>query len=99
MNASASAMVLFIFQFPAMNGVRLLTKGPPRRAGAYPRRAPTTHPAGREMVDLVGEAEVGERGGRVAAADHGGAGRGGDRLRHPPRARLERLELEGAHRA
>ena len=33
MNASASAMVLFIFQFPAMNGVRMLTEGPPRRAG------------------------------------------------------------------
>ena len=42
MNASASAIVLFIFQLPAMNGVRSLMKGPPRRAAACPRRARAT---------------------------------------------------------
>jgi hypothetical protein len=68
MNASASAIVLFIFQLPAMNGVRLLTRG--LHAGQrlaldeLQRRAA----ARREVVDAVREAELRERRGRVAAA-------------------------------
>ena len=54
--------------------------------------------AGRQVRDLVGEAELLERRGRVAAADDGRPGRVRDRLGDRPRAGGERLELERAHR-
>ena len=43
MNASASAIVLCIFQLPAMNGVRLMT-APPPRAAACPRSSSSDAP-------------------------------------------------------
>ena len=51
-----------------------------------------------EPVDPIGEAELPQRGDRVAAADHGGRLALGDRLGQDPGAVGERLQLEGAHR-
>ena len=50
-------------------------------------------------VDAVGEAELRERGGGVAAADDRGRVRRRDRLGDRARAGRERRELERAHRA
>ena len=100
MNSSASAIVLCIFQLPAMNGVRLMHEslhaGQRLALDQLERRAA----AGREVVDPVGEPELRERRGGVAAAD--------DRRRRASPATAsatarvpgrERLELERAHRA
>src|SRR5580693_3151953 len=54
--------------------------------------------AGRQMVDGVLQAEMGERGGRIAAADDGNARRARDSLGDRARALRKWLVLEGAHR-
>ena len=90
MNSSACASVLCIFQLPAISGVRAPSSTPPPRHSSacdarqraaldqLERRAA----AGREVVDRVLQAEVGERRGRVAAADDGQP-----RARRPPPGR------------
>src|SRR5687768_11084766 len=55
--------------------------------------------AGGHVVDLVVEAELGERRGAVAPADDGEAPAVGHRLGHRLRARREPRILEHAHRA
>ena len=55
--------------------------------------------AGREPVDPVGEPERRQRGGRVAAADHGHRRARRHGLGHRAGSGGERLQLEGAHRA
>ena len=103
MNASASAIVLCIFQLPAISG-RPAHRGHASDLHARAARLPSSSSsdgaaAGREVGDAVGEAELGQRGGAVAAADDGRARRLGHRLGDRARAGGERLELERAHRA
>src|SRR3954454_9755499 len=90
-NSAASATVLFIFQLAAMYGVRsgigaLLGRRVLVQQGLDPgqllplQQLQRRTAAGREPVDPVVEAELAQRGARVAAADHGRAGRRRDRL-------------------
>ena len=78
--------------------------GAPRRA-SRPGRSPCSRSsrrgaaAGRDVVDAVGEAELRDGGGAVAAADDGEPLRLGDRLGHGAGAGLEARVLEHAHRA
>src|SRR5580658_3723834 len=77
-NCSASATVLFIFQFPAISGVRL-TAFPSAERDDAGQLAPLDQlerraAAGREVRHAVCEAELRERRGRVAAADDRRAG-------------------------
>ena len=72
---------------------------PPLRAAPCPPEAPATRRRPSTASRPVGQPELRDRGARVAAADHGVAGRVGDRLGHRARAGRERLQLERAHRA
>ena len=90
MYSSACASVLYIFQLPAISGVRAITRRPPRLRA--PRRPGSVAPldqlerraaAGREVVDRVLQAELRERRRRVAAADD----RHARRAPRPPRRR------------
>ena len=71
----------------------------------HPRQLPPLHQLqrgaapGGEPVDAIGQPELRERGGGVAAADHGRPGCPGHGLGHGAGAGGKRLELEGAHRA
>jgi hypothetical protein len=97
MKASASAIVLLSFQFPAMYGVRAgFTTGPPRRQRPAFDELQRCAAARGEMSTCV-EAELRERGGRVTAADDRHCRRGSHRLGHLAGPAGERLELEGAH--
>src|SRR6476620_5347117 len=106
-NSAASATVLCIFQLAAMYGVRSGIRGLlfGVEQGLYARQLLTLQQlqrgtaAGRDPVDLVLEAELVQRGDAGSPADHGGPGRGGDRLGDPAGAGGEGLHLEGAHRA
>src|SRR3954468_6395650 len=95
----ASADVLNIFQLPAMYGrrpsgvIERLHSGEILPLEQLERRAA----AGRQMRDAIGQAELRQRRGGVAATDDGGAGRLGDGLGHPARAGRERLHLERTH--
>ena len=99
MYRSASAIVLCSFQLPAMNGVRLMAERLHARESLALDQLQRRAAAGGHVRDAVGEPELGHRGRGVAAADDGHGIRIGDRLGDGARARGERLELEGAHRA
>src|SRR5690606_41653570 len=103
----------FIFQLPAMSGVRLCAMSPFRRLSC---RSALEHgdpgellalqelqaraATGRDVAELrLVEAETAHRGGRVATAHDREAVRVGHRLGDGPRTTRERLELEDAHRA
>src|SRR4051794_1476206 len=96
----ASAVVLNIFQLPAMYG--RLWSGVIQRLHSREllalqqlERSPAT---GRQMCNAVGETELGKSGSGIATAHDRGARRLRDRLGHTARAGRERLHLEGAHR-
>ena len=65
--ASASAIVLCIFQLPAISGVRLIA-APPRPEGLPSTSSSEAPPPVDRWVDVVGETELRERRGAVAAA-------------------------------
>src|SRR5438445_209895 len=80
MNATASRTVLCIFQFAAIKGVRLITVNcklltRPVRQRSDPRQLPAAQEferraaAGRDVRDPIGDAGLGHRRDRVAAAD------------------------------
>src|SRR3954451_4855751 len=100
MYSSASAIVLYIFQLPAISGVRAASATENLHSGeGLPLDQLWRRAAARgEMVDLVGETELGERSRAVAAAHDRRPRRCGDRLGDRPGARRERLQLERAHR-
>src|SRR4051812_31045701 len=98
--ARASAIVLYIFQLPAMYGRRPLSgvierlhSGQRLALEQLERRAT----ARGQVRDLVRQAELGERRRAVAAADHGGSRRLRHCLGEGARACGERRELEGTH--
>src|SRR4051812_28901262 len=106
-NSAASATVLCIFQLAAMYGVRLgisgllfgVEQGLDARQLLSLQQLQRCSPSGRDPVDPVLQAELVQRRDRVAAADHGGPWRSGDRFGDGLGAGGERLHLEGAHRA
>src|SRR5688572_5378976 len=99
----ASKWLWCIFQLPLMTGLRGGIGCSSQRGEAgqvalldeLERRAP----AGRHVVDFVDEAEAGQRGRTVAAADDGEAATIGDGLGHGPGARGEARVFEHAHGA
>src|SRR3954454_17575727 len=95
MNAFASRLVLFIFQFAAIRGclspvIQCLQSRELLALQQLERRSA----AGRYVRDLVREPELRDRRGRVAAAHHGRAAIVRQRARDRARARGERLQLE-----
>src|SRR6185503_5064039 len=97
---TVSATVLYIFQLPAMMGVRmsgLRQHGHARqRAAAEPFERRAT--AGGDVRDPVGDARLLHRRNRVAAADDRRAAHGGHGVRHGNRAAGELIDLEHTHR-
>src|SRR5688572_9725063 len=92
MNSRASALVLFIFQFAATNGLRsAVIQGLHAGKGLAFQQLERGAPAGGQVGDGIGQREALERGGRVAAADHGRAVVGSQRLGHGARAPGEAL--------
>ena len=99
---------MYIFQLPAISGVRELSVPPPLRRGVLERlhagqnlaldELERRAAAGREVIDAVLQAEARERGGRVAPAHHREARRGGNSLGDGARPGGERLQLESSHR-
>ena len=98
--AAASATVLCIFQLAAMYGraAQASRKRLHSRQLLSLQQLQRRSSSGREPVHLLSEAELVQRGDRVAAADHGRPGRRGDRLGDGAGAGGEGLQLEGAHR-
>jgi hypothetical protein len=72
----ASKWLRFIFQLPLMSGLRgvghvarpAIAAGPPGRQVALLEQLERGAPAGGDVVDLAGQAELGQRRGAVAAA-------------------------------
>src|SRR3954468_2424409 len=102
----ASKWLWCIFQLPLMSGFLGLVASPGigrssecGQAGevAVLDELEAGAAAGGHVVDVVVEAELGERAGAVAAADDGEGPRLGAGLRHGPRAGLEAGVLEHAH--
>src|SRR3954452_19471919 len=102
--AIASRWLRFIFQLPAMSGMRaiglLLQRGQPRELLALEVLQARAATGGDVAEPRLVDAQLPDGSCRVAAADDGErVGERGDRFGHPPRARRERLELEHTHRA
>ncbi len=102
----ASKWLWCIFQLPVMSGLRLVSgiRCRPCKASS-PGRSPCSissseAPPPVEMWSIsVGQAELGDGRGAVAAADHGEPTAVGHRLGHGAGAGLEAGVLEHAHRA
>src|SRR6478672_9848352 len=103
----ASRWCRFIFQLPAISGVRLVWAGTSvlqdRQAGqglALEELQAGASPGGDVGEAALVYAERADRGSAVSAADDGqGVVEVGDRLGHPARASGVRRHLEHAHRA
>src|SRR6266540_919738 len=109
-NANASCTVLNIFQLAAMNGIRIsvdpcttsdsrLAERDDTRQLAAAEEFQRCAAAGRDVRDAIGDARLGDRGNRVAAADDGRSFDLRDGPRHFDRALRERVDLEHTHRA
>src|SRR5215213_5979205 len=98
-NSAASATVLFIFQLAAMYGVLGIYESLHSGQLLSLQQLQGCSSSGRKPIDLAVEAELADRGDRVAAADHRRARRRRDRLGDGLGAGRERFQLEGAHRA
>src|SRR3954469_3148312 len=96
----ASAVVLNIFQLPAMYG--RLWSGVIQRLHSREllalQQLERSSATGRQMCNAIGEAELGKSRGGIAPAHDRRARRLRDGLRHTARAGRERLHLERAHR-
>src|ERR1700678_245229 len=101
----ASRWVWFIFQLPLMSGLRSTTARRSLPQGNQPGEVPLLDeleggaPAGREMVDLVVQAEQLEGACAVTTTDDGEALGRGDGVGDSPRACSKTGVLEDAHRA
>src|SRR5512133_2352272 len=96
-----SRWVLCIFQLPAISGRRATTMpslggrdGGDAGQGLALEQLKAGPAAGGQVVDPVGQAELGQGGGRVAAAHHRVAAGGGHRLGHRLGAGGEGGQLE-----
>src|SRR3954453_16290121 len=102
--AIASRWLRFIFQLPAMSGMRaialLLQRRQPRELLALEVLQARAATGGDVAEPRLVDAQLPDRSRGVAAADHGERVREGrDRLGDPARAGCERLDLEHAHGA
>src|SRR6266542_5375068 len=109
-NANASCTVLNIFQLAAMNGIRIsvdpcttsdsrLAERDDTRQLAAAEEFQRCAAAGRDVRDAIGDARLGDRGDRVAAADARRAFHDRDRASDLDGPLRECVDLEHAHGA
>src|SRR5262249_44330586 len=103
---TASWTVLYIFQLPAMNGMRmflpislLIAQRRDARQRPSAEKLERRAAAGRNVRDLVGHARLLDGRDRIAAADDGRPVNGSDRASDCIRSRGEDANLENTHRS